>query len=298
MATAFHDVPDWPEAKPAEALLGHNQPPLEERIPLEFREALLADRPDFLARLDAVVGKVNPDPDNPADLGAVARVKVTNDEELGKAGDMIKIIRAAAAHVDEVHRTVKQPYLEGGKLCDAEKNSLTGRLGAAKAKVEGIANVYIAKKAADEKAERDRVEAAQRAAADAAAAAERARVQAEQEAAQAVRNAATKEERDAALERAAQDRNDAADAAAASALAPASVTKAEPVRSDAGATISGTTDWDCRVDDLLKAFKATKNDPKVREAIEAAVKRLVKQTKGRMEIPGTTIWPVTKARFS
>jgi hypothetical protein len=279
-------------------VIGGNLPPLEERIPLEFKEALLAERPDFLTLVDNAIGKVDPDPENPADLGAVARVVVTNDEQLGKAGNLVKIIRAAIQHVEGVHVAVKAPYLLGGRLVDAEKNALFGRLSAAKVKVEGIANVYLAKKAADEKAERDRIEAEQRAAAALAAQAERDRVAAEQAAAKAVEEATNKEERDAALDRAAEAREIAAQATAAAALAPAATMKSEPVRSDEGAAVSASTDWDCRVDDYPKAFKAVKDDPKVREAIDAAIKRKVKATKGVSEIPGVTKWPVTKGRFS
>ena len=42
----FDDVPEWPSQGPAPR--DHNRPPPEELIPLEFREALLSDRPDFL----------------------------------------------------------------------------------------------------------------------------------------------------------------------------------------------------------------------------------------------------------
>ena len=38
-----------------------------------------------------------------------------------------------------------------------------------------------------------------------------------------------------------------------------------------------------------------KDDPKVREAIDAAVKRLVKA--GKRELVGVRIWPVAKANF-
>lgn len=77
------------------------------------------------------------------------------------------------------------------------------------------------------------------------------------------------------------------------ALAAAPVGKAEPVRSDTGSTISGRTVWQSQVEDYAKAMKAVKSDPKVREAIDAAVQRLVKA--GQREIPGTRIWSTTQA---
>ena len=80
---------------------------------------------------------------------------------------------------------------------------------------------------------------------------------------------------------------------AAAALAPTAAKAPEPVRSDAGATVSTTTVWESRVDDHKVAFRAVADDAKVKEAIDAAVQRLVRA--GKREIKGATIWPTTKA---
>ena len=56
----FSDVPEWPEQSAAPAPKGHNRPPLEETIPAEFREVLLAERPDFLQKLDDLLRAILP----------------------------------------------------------------------------------------------------------------------------------------------------------------------------------------------------------------------------------------------
>lgn len=280
------DAADW--AEPVEfnprATMGGNKPPLEELIPVEFRAVLLAEKPEFLTRLDDLID-------------AADRAKAEDDETLGRCGDLVKAYRTCAAHIDATHKAVKEPYLQGGRLVDAEKNALANRLAAAKAKVEGIGHAYVAKKDAEAKAERDRIAAEQRAAAERAYQAEQARLRAEQEAAAAARDATNEAERRAAAERATQAAREAEDAMAQAALAPVAPLTNEPVRSDAGATVSGSKDWACEVEDYAKAFKHVKNDAKVREAIDAAMKRLVKQTKGQLDLAGVRIWPVAKANF-
>jgi hypothetical protein len=279
----FDDVPAWPDkAAPAPAHIGHNKPPLEELIPVEFRAELLRERPDFLTKLNDLIA-------------AADRAKAEDDATLGKCGDLVKAYRACASHIDATHKAVKEPHLVAGRLVDAEKNALAGRLTEAKAKVEAIGNAFVAKREAEQRAERERIAAEQRAAAERAAQAERDRVAAEQEAARAAAEATTQAERDAAAERAAQAAREAEEAMAAASLAPATAARAEPVRSDAGATVSGKQDWACEVEDYAAAFRAVKSDPKVKEAIDAAVKRLVRA--GQRELKGVRVWPVAKANF-
>lgn len=286
MATkpVFDDVPAWPGENPASAPapMGHNKPPLEEIIPAEFRDELLRERPDFLTKLDQAVE-------------AADRVKVVDDESLGRAGDLVNLYRAMIKHIDATHKAVKQPYLEGGRLVDAEKNALHGRVSEVKQRVEDIGNMFVARRDAERKAEQERIAAAERAAAERAAAAERERQEAERRAQEAARSAASEEERRVAEEQAAEAARKAEEAMADAALAPAATEKTEPVRSDAGATVSGKQEWRSEIEDYGKAFRAVKDDLKVREAIDAAIKRLVRA--GKREINGVRIWPVAKANF-
>lgn len=264
------------------AAIGGNKPPLDEVIPAEFRSALLRDRPDFLTKVDALVD-------------AAERAHADDDESLGRCGDLVNQYRKASQHVDATHKEVKEPHLQAGRLVDAEKNALAGRLAVAKAKVESIGNVYVAKREAAAKAERDRIAAEQRAAAERAMQAQREQMRAEAEAERAVREAANAEERAAAQDRADEAARVTEAARAEAALAPAIPERAEPIRSDEGATVSGKQEWQAEVEDYTKAMRHVRSDPKVKEAIDAAIKRLVRA--GQRELTGVRIWPVAKANF-
>lgn len=270
-----------PGEAPASAGVGHNRPPIEETVAAEFREELLRDRPDFMLTLEQLVE-------------AADRAKAEDDETLGKCGDLVKRYRALKSHIETTHKTVKQPYLDGGRAADAEKNELVDRVEAAKRKVEAIGNAFVAKREAEQRAERERIAAEQRAAAERAAEAERQRERAEAEARRAAENAANEEERRAAEQRAAEAAAEAERAMSDAALSPV-VAKAEPVRSDEGATVSGKQEWQSQVTDYEVAFIAVADDEKVREAIDKAVARRVRA--GTRKIEGVRIWPVAKANF-
>lgn len=262
------------------AVMGANEPPIEEQIAMEFREALLSERPDFMVRMESAVE-------------AVGRAEVVDDETLGKAGDLAKILRACESYVAEVHKAVKEPHLARSRACDAEKNALTSKITVARSRLADVMNAFMAKREAERRAEEMRRAAEARAAAEAAAKAEREAREAELAAQRAMAEAANEAEREAAAARAAEAQREAEQRMADAALAAAPVGKAEPVRSDTGSTISGRTVWQSQVEDYAKAMKAVKSDPKVREAIDAAVQRLVKA--GQREIPGTRIWSTTQA---
>lgn len=251
----FDDVAPWPVAQAAPPPKDHNKPPLSEIIPLEFREALLADHADFLTLLDRYlgVGSRNAEDYQP---GAVDRAKCKSDEDLANCGKVDKALRAAEAHVAAVHKAVKQPYLDGGRLVDAEKNALAARITAGRNIIGDLMDAYAAEKRRKEREEQQRIEAERR-----------------------------------RLEELARENNIAPEAIAPPPPPPA---KAEPLRSD-GVTVSTTTEWLCQVEDYAKAFKKVKDDAKVREAIDGAIKRIVKATKGA-PIPGVRIWEGVKTQ--
>ncbi|QCI93355.1 hypothetical protein [Novosphingobium sp. EMRT-2] len=146
----FDDVAPWPEKpKPAEALSGHNKPPVEEEARAAFREALLTDRPDFEQKVEDI-------------MAAADRAKVVDDESYARGGSFIKLVRAAIDHVDTAHKSAKAHYLTGGRVVDAEKNELGAKLMTARNKVQGQLNDYAAKKEAEARAERERVAAERR----------------------------------------------------------------------------------------------------------------------------------------
>lgn len=255
MATAsiFPDVAPWPEAKVdanPRAVIGGNEPPLEERIAAEFRDVLLGERADFMTKLDQLLGKANPDPEKTEDLGSVHRAKCDNAETLGRCGELVKALRACEGLVSAAHVVVKKPYLDAGRAADAEKNALMARIGTGKNAVQQMMDDY-----ANEQLRKQRAKEAEEAA-------ERKK-----------------------LEELARENN----LEAALPPPPPMPVRSAPVRSDGGATVSLGTEHVATVIDYAKAFKKVKDDAKVREAIDAAIQRAVKAAKGKIDIPGVTI---------
>lgn len=248
---------DEGEAPNPRAAIGNNEPPLEERIQMEFRDALLEDRPNFMTRMGEAIA-------------AVGRAEVTNDDQLGKAGDLEKILRACDQHIAATHQVVKRPYLEGGRACDAEKTRLLGPITQARSDLMEMMNAFMAKREAARRKEEAERAAEERRQAELAAQAER--------------------ERQAAL---GENNPEAVAEIEAVAMAAAAPKRPEPVRSDAGATVSGKTVWNSQVEDMAKAFKAVRGDEKVQQAIRDAVQRLVRA--GQREIPGVRIWSTVQA---
>lgn len=255
--------------------IGHNEPPIEEQIGMEFREALLSEQPGFLDRMDKAIE-------------AVERAAVVDDETLGKAGDLDKILRACGDHISKVHKAVKEPHLARTQACDAEKSRLIHPITDARFRLKDAMNGYLAEREAAARAEQARRAAEQRAAQEAAERAQREAREAEEAAARAAAEAKTAEEREAAARAAAEAQALAEEAIAAAPLAAAAPARPEPVRSDAGSTVSSRKEWQSEVVDYQVAFMAVEDNPKVREAIDKAVAKLVKA--GKTKIEGVKIW--------
>lgn len=268
-----------PASDPRTAI-GGNMPPIEERIGMEFREALLSERPEFINRMESAIA-------------AVDRANVTDEETLGKAGDLEKILRACDGHISETHKAVKQPYLDGGRAADAEKNRLIAPISDARLKLKDRMNGFMAQREAERRAEQARIAAEQRAAQEAADRAAREAHEAEEAAQRAAAAATNDAEREAARIAATEAQAKAEEAIAAAPLAAAAPARAEPVRSDAGSTVSGKTVWNSEVEDFAKAFKAVRSNPKVQEAVATAIAGLVRA--GTREIPGVRIWSTVQA---
>lgn len=264
MATkpVFPDVAPWPEAKAGPAPIGHNMPPLEERIPAEFRVAMIEARPDIFQKLDDLLGAGDP---NAEDFkpGSVQRAKCETEDEFARCGVLIKSLRACSQLVDEVHREQKAPHLEAGRLVDAQKNNLIARINAGSTAVAAIQKAYAVEQERLAEIERQRLADLQ--------AIEDARVAEEQAKADADR---------AKLEEVAKE-NGLEDA-----LPPPppplqrqtffeSAAPRGPIRTD-GATVSTGKEWVIDSVDVVKAIKHCKTNTKVIEAVTAAMKAMVK----------------------
>lgn len=264
----FDDVAEWPKAAQAPAPKDHNKPPLEEIIPAEFREAILEERPDFYQKLDDLLGKGDPNSEDWSD-GAVHRAKCDDEKTAALCSSLVGILRAAERHIEGVHKAVKQPYLDGGRLVDGQKNTLVARIATGRSLVENIQADY---------AEKLRL-------------AERKRLQ--DEAAQRQKEADDR----AALEALAAEKGlEAALPPPPEPVFSAPAPKAAPIRSDDGASVSFGVDYVATVSNYPKAFKLVQHDAKVKEAIDAAIKRYAKSIKAtdKSELPGVSIAEVAK----
>ena len=255
----FNDIEPWPtkpDANPR-AVQGDNKPPPEETIPAEFLEELLKDKPKFLIRLEDAIGSAD-------------RAKAIDDATLAKCADLQDIYRDIISHINATHKTVKEPYLEGGRIVDTEKKKLLTRVEEAKGKVQAIADTFVAKRAEDARIERERL-----------AQIERDRIAQEQ----VLIDAAQDEFPDAEINMTPRFEYQA----------PMVQEKAPLIRSDTGATVSGKVEWHSEVQDFALAFAAVSDDTKVQIAIADAVKRRVKA--GVRKIDGVKITSREKASF-
>ncbi|MEV5031603.1 hypothetical protein MRBLMC3_000786 [Sphingobium sp. LMC3-1-1.1] len=235
------------------AVMGGNRPPLDVEARFAFDEALEATKPGLRERIDQL-------------LAASDRASATDEESAGKCGELVKQIRAAAKAVDDAHTTAKGPYLAAGRAVDAAKNELRGPLDTAKGKVEAKQTQFLREQEAIRQAELRRQREAEEA---------RRREEAERAAAEQASTAAPVE------------------VAPPPPPPPAPEPERQVIRGDYGATVSGQKVWLSQVEDYEVAFIAVANNSKVREAIDTAIKAMVRG--GVHEIPGVRIWSDVKA---
>lgn len=256
--TAPPNVKPFPKAPAAPgSVAGHNRPPLDIEARAAFDDAL-DQRDGFRDRIKALIG-------------AADRAVATDEDTAGKCGELVKQIRAATKVVEDAHTTIKAPYLAAGRAIDAAKNELVTPLDAAKRQVEAKQTQFLREQEAIRQAELRRQREAEEA---------RRRAEAER----------------LAAERAAQQADDeAAPIVAEPVFSPPPAPEPERaiIRGDYGAAVSGTKVWLCQVEDYEVAFIAVANNSKVREAIDTAIKAMVRG--GVHEIPGVRIWADIKA---
>ncbi|MGL4230353.1 MAG: hypothetical protein ACRCWJ_03220 [Casimicrobium sp.] len=215
-------------------------------------------------------------------VGASERATATSEDTMGRCGQTVVQIRNAKKLVEAAHVEAKAPYLEGGRVIDAAKNELVALLGDAQKRIETKQSAYLAaqKKADDER--------------KAKAAAEQRRVDEE--------NARIKREHDEAVRKAEEEAwklrgTDEAPAVAVD-IPPEPVFIAPPkpapeiergiIRGAEGAAVSAKMVWKSQVQDYAAAVGQVISNPKVKEAIDAAIAALVRA--GIREVPGVRIW--------
>lgn len=241
------------------AVLGHNNPPPEQQVVLDFRERMFEKKADWEPRVDELIA-------------STGRAVIDSEEAAGKSADLMRAIRAMINALDDAHKTAKEPFLTAIKAVDNEKRRYTSRLDEAKRVLEGKQTAFIRQR--DAEIEKQRREAEARAREEAAAAEEAER------------------QRRAAEDVGDLDAMEEVEAVAAPAVVHKSV---ENVRSmDTGASVGGRKEWQCQVEDYSVAVIDMLGDAKVKEAIEACAKRRMKA--GMTEQAGVKCWQATVAR--
>lgn len=265
----FPDAPQWPEQQDAPpavgSIIGHNQPP-EAVAVFSFTSLLnnlaqaLQDAPNkapVLAGAEIYEQRI-------ADLAESAkRATVTNDNEAGRAGELVKQIRAATKAVETAHGEAKAPYLAAGRKIDDAKNMAIAPLIEAKRIVDGRLNTFAAQKEAERLAQE-----------------------------RALREAEEARQREEAEQLAAEGVSEAEQAQIVTAAAPVAK-DAGIIRGDYGAAVSGRKEWTYQIEDYHTALLEVADNAKVREAVEKAIGALVRS--GQHNIKGVRVYQQVKA---
>lgn len=239
----------------------HNNPPLAERLPLEF-ELLIEKVADTLTEARGLP------------------VEITSDAENSALGEIVKKLRAVATEVEASRKAENEPHLEAQRTINAFFAGLADRIQKGKSILEARGKKYL-----DGKAEKERI-AREEAAKIAREEEERLRREAEiaSEAGREVHAAIKTDQADAAARRVEL----ATDAAAGSA--------ADLARTRTASGVSTLkTGWKFEVENL-KAIPLASLRPYLSQAeIERAIGKFVKA--GGRELKGVRIFEETKAQY-
>jgi hypothetical protein len=132
MATVFDNVPDWPAEKARDPRFD-NEPPIEERVMLEFEEEL--EREGVKARIEEL-------------LSSAGRVPaITDDAIAGKVGDLCKLARDVEKRVADARETHNRPLLNAQRALKGKADGLLHPLLVAISDVRTKLNGYMAEQA-------------------------------------------------------------------------------------------------------------------------------------------------------
>jgi hypothetical protein len=130
-ATAFTDVPEWPEQETAAKLdRHHNQPPLEDRVAMDFVDELTKEGLTLrIADITASAGRVP---------------EIGDQATAGKVGDLIKQASAAKKRVEEIREVHNRPLLNAQRGLKARMDGLLADMDAAIRSVRQRLDAFIA----------------------------------------------------------------------------------------------------------------------------------------------------------
>jgi flagellar biosynthesis GTPase FlhF len=283
--------------------LGGNNPPLEERIIMDF-DANLREHDGLIERIEAMVAK------------AEAAGPCLNDDDAGRYGDFIKMTGAVVKVIDGEYEILNRPMINARSALKARADHYLGMASAAGAKVREKLDTYLAAKETERRAEAARQAEIERQAAlerqrviDAANA-EAARVaEVERQRLQAIADAEAETER--VKKQAEEDARAAAEQREAKLVEvesevvevepepvfiadpepvfnPLGVGKA-PIRGNYGTAVSTVETWNVKVENIRQVPDQFLKHPTVLEALEKVIRPLVRGKNGLREIKGCII---------
>jgi hypothetical protein len=243
------------------AVIGGNNPPPLAAI-LEEKSAGIRDE---VAKL-AIMANRWPK----TDAGGLS--KIATEEDLEAASELVKSARMIAKRADEMRKSEKQPFLDGGREVDGFFGAITARLERIGAAFQGLADTFATERAAEERRRREEEAKRLREEEDRARAA-----------AEAAKRPATVEKRTAEADAAAERATDAE----AFAAAPAADLVTTTV-SASGVKASAKTEWAFEITDASAVDLEPLRYLLKRDAVDAAVKQFVKN--GGRQLRGVRIF--------
>jgi hypothetical protein len=288
MATALAENP--------RAVMGGNNPPIEEQVLLDLDAALL-EHDGLIDRIAQFEAKAN-------EVAAEAATLEVDGDKLGpcktadmagRYGDFIKMTSTAAKVIEAERETINRPLLTAQRSLKARADSYSQRALAAGEKVRMQLNKYLAEQDRIQRVEAARLaEIARQAEAERQRVIEEANRKARDEAeAERVRLQAIEDERAAKEKREAEavvvEPEPVFVPEPEPVFAPAAPTRG-PIRGDYGTSVSVVETWDIEVENIRQVPDAYLKHPTVIEALEKVIRPQVRGKNGLREIKGCRIF--------
>lgn len=279
-------------AEHVRAILGHNAPPLEETLVMEFDANLREHDFDLIARIDELEAKAR-------DAGPCY-----DAETAGRYGDAVKAAVAAIRVIDSERELLNRPILNAQRALMGRATFYKERLVTAEKRIRGHLDAFTERekqKRLEEERERQRLIDEANAKAAREAEVERQRLQAIADAAAAKERArlqAIEDERAAAGAREAKLVEVVAEVVHVE-VAPVAEAVAAPVRdavrSDRGVLVAEQETWRVEIENIRQVPDLYLKNPAVIEALRKVIAPSVRGKTGLREIKGCRIFPITKA---
>ena len=262
MASQFKDVPAWPGAdrQTVGDILDrhHNEPPLEERLLMDFSEALASA--GITQRVDNIIASAGRAP------------ACTSDVIAGQIGDLVKMARVAQTDVEAERERLNRPLLTAQRSLKAKADGIVEPMAGAVAGLRRSLDAYMAEEARK---------------------ADQARRLLEEQARAAARAALEEHDRQVAAARIAAEAEGASEAPVAEFVPPAPVYEAAPLaapvaRGDLGARVGTKTVWKHRILSVRQIPDAILKNEKVVEALDKVIAAQIRG--GCRTIKGVEIW--------